>query len=437
MSTTIADADNANEAARREKLPVTVSALQLENVKRIKCVEMQLATTGLTVVGGDNAQGKTSVLDAIAYALGGERRAPSDVDREGSVLPASIRIELSNGLVVERKGKKHALKVTDTAGAKGGQALLNAFIHQFALDLPRFMDSTDAEKTRALLEIIGVGEDLAKIDREEKAAFDRRHEANQHAKRSQAHADSLPYIAGAPDEVASVADIMAEHAAATAHNAEQARLRTERDGRTQEQARIHAEVLRLKKESARLQSQNDAPPHPVADIDVVNMAAKLASIEDDNAKARANLDKAKATEDAKHQAAEVNRLSGELEAVRIARRKLLDGAELPLPGLGVKDAQLTYHGKQWDCISGAEQLKVATAIVRKLNPQCGFVLIDKLEAMDLPTLNAFSDWLKIEGLQAIATRVSTGPECSIIIEDGSVKRDAETKATASQFQGEF
>ena len=36
------------------------------------------------------------------------------------------------------------------------------------------------------------------------------------------------------------------------------------------------------------------------------------------------------------------------------------------------------------------------------------------------TLNEFSQWLQQEGLQAIATRVSTGEECSIIIEDGYV-----------------
>ena len=63
---------------------------------------------------------------------------------------------------------------------------------------------------------------------------------------------------------------------------------------------------------------------------------------------------------------------------------------------------------------------MATAIVRKLNPRCGFVLLDKLEQMDIGTLNEFGAWLEQEGLQAIATRVSTGGECSIIIEDGYV-----------------
>ena len=71
-------------------------------------------------------------------------------------------------------------------------------------------------------------------------------------------------------------------------------------------------------------------------------------------------------------------------------------------------------------MSGSDRLKVSTAIVRKLNPECGFVLLDKLEQMDMATLKEFGEWLEKEGLQAIATRVSTGDECSIIIEDGYV-----------------
>ena len=89
---------------------------------------------------------------------------------------------------------------------------------------------------------------------------------------------------------------------------------------------------------------------------------------------------------------------------------------------------MVYKGQKWDNMSGSDQLKVSTAIVRKLNPECGFVLIDKLEQMDLDTLQEFGQWLEQEGLQAIATRVSTGDECSIIIEDGySVGSEEEKK----------
>ena len=101
-------------------------------------------------------------------------------------------------------------------------------------------------------------------------------------------------------------------------------------------------------------------------------------------------------------------------------RDRLENAPLPFPELSVQDGNLVYKGQQWDNMSGSDRLKVATAIVRKLNPKCGFVLLDKLEQMDLGTLQEFGAWLEAEGLQAIATRVSTGSECSIVISDGYV-----------------
>jgi hypothetical protein len=107
--------------------------------------------------------------------------------------------------------------------------------------------------------------------------------------------------------------------------------------------------------------------------------------------------------------------------VRSERIALLEGAQLPLPGLTVKDGALLFNGKQWDCLSGAEQLRVGAAIVRAIKPSCGFVLIDKLEQMDLDTLRDFGAWLEAENLQCIATRVSVGGECSIIIEEGLPK----------------
>ena len=95
---------------------------------------------------------------------------------------------------------------------------------------------------------------------------------------------------------------------------------------------------------------------------------------------------------------------------------------MPLKGLSVEEGILVFNGQPWDNMSGSDRLIVATSIVRRLNPECGFVLMDKLEQMDLETMQDFGTWLEQEGLQAIATRVSTGGECSIIIEDGLVAR---------------
>ena len=162
------------------------------------------------------------------------------------------------------------------------------------------------------------------------------------------------------------------------------------------------------------------------DESTAELEESIANIEEVNRKVRANLDKDKAEDDAREYRRQYEVLSEKIENTRKAKNALLESADLPLPELSVRDGELVYKGQQWDNMSGSDRLKVSTAIVRKLNPKCGFVLLDKLEQMDLQTLNEFGQWLEQEGLQAIATRVSTGDECSIIIEDGYVKKEQDT-----------
>ena len=142
-------------------MSVKIRQLEIENVKRVKAVTLTPTENGLTVIGGRNGQGKTSVLDAIAWALGGNKLKPSESQRIGSAAPPSIHIELSNGLVVERKGKSSALHVIDPSGQKAGQQLLDSFIEKLALNLPKFMEARNDEKAETLLQIIGVGDQLA------------------------------------------------------------------------------------------------------------------------------------------------------------------------------------------------------------------------------------------------------------------------------------
>lgn len=101
-------------------MSIKINKLEIENVKRVKAVTMVPTATGLTIVGGKNNQGKTSVLDAIMWVLGGEKYRPTEPRRDGSAVPPSIRLELSNGLIVERKGKNSDLKVIDPSGNKAG-----------------------------------------------------------------------------------------------------------------------------------------------------------------------------------------------------------------------------------------------------------------------------------------------------------------------------
>ena len=412
-------------------MSVTITALEAENVKRIKAVALTPAPTGLTLVGGNNNQGKTSVLDALAWALGGEKFRPDAAVREGAVAPAHLKVKLSNGVVVERKGKNSSLTVTDHTGRRSGQQLLNAFVEPLALDLPRFMDASDKEKADILLRIIGIGDALQTRDREIKALYDKRTFTGQLAQQKKNFAEELIYYPDAPEEPVSASDLIRQQQAILARNGENQRLRQNLAG-LEEKARVLADrrtqleqtlALLVKEQAEVNESLSTArkSAENLQDESTAELEASIRGIEETNRKVRANCEKSRATDEAARYASEYDQLTEAIAQKRADRMALLNGADLPLPGLSVEDGLLTYQGRHWKDMSGSDQLRVAAAIVRRLNPDCGFVLLDKLEQMDMTTLNEFSRWLEAEGLQAIATRVSTGSECQIIIEDGMVK----------------
>lgn len=412
---------------------IKINSLELDDVKRIRAVKLAPAENGLTIVGGKNNQGKTSVLDAIAWALGGEKFRPSDAVRNGSAVPPHLKVKLSNGIVVERCGKNSDLKVTDASGKRAGQQLLNAFISSFALDLPKFMESSSKEKANVLLQIIGVGDKLYELDNEENKLYNRRLEIGRIAEQKAKYAAELPEYEGIPKEPVSVSELISQQQEILARNGENQRKRDRAEQLKATYSNITSRIEMLRSQLAELEKQQSdiAEDLRIAELSAAELYDEstdelennIRNIEAVNIKIRSNLDKEKAEIEAKHYKDEYDSLTAEIEDIRTARRKLLDNAELPLPGLSVENGELTYKGQKWDCMSGSEQLRVAAAIVRKLNPECGFVLMDKLEQMDIDTLNEFGEWLEAESLQAIATRVSTGSECSIIIEDGYVKSE--------------
>lgn len=419
-------------------MSVKIPALEAENVKRIKAVALTPSPTGLTLVGGNNNQGKTSVLDALAWALGGDRFRPDAAQRDGAIAPAHLKVTLSNGVVVERKGKNASLTVTDPTGRRSGQQLLNAFVEPLALDLPRFMDASDKEKADILLRIIGIGAELHTRDLEIKGLYDKRTFTGQLAAQKKHFAEELISYPEAPDEPVSASELIRQQQDILARNGENQRLRAQYAELEQQVQQCVDELKRTRERIATLQqladeldakhtklfNQRETARKTVSqlqDESTAELEASIRDIEETNRKVRANLEKSRAEDEAAQYASEYDRLTESIQQKRAERMALLNGADLPLPGLSVEDGVLTYNGKHWRDMSGSDQLRVAAAIVRRLNPDCGFVLLDKLEQMDMTTLQEFSAWLEAEGLQAIATRVSTGSECQIIIEDGMVK----------------
>ena len=360
-----------------------INTLELENIKRVKAVKLEPAANGLTVIGGRNGQGKTSVLDAIAWALGGNRFRPSEPQRDGSVILPNLKITLDNGIIVERSGKNGTLKVIDPGGNKSGQQLLDSFISELALDLPKFMNMNNKEKARVLLEIIGVGDKLYELENKESRLYNQRTEIGRIADRKKKYADVLPLHTGLPSEPVSAAGLIRQQQDILAKNGENQRKR-DRVHQIEDRANaLSREKLFIKKEMERLSQQlaeKDAElTDALAELETAKKTAaqlkdestaelekNIADIDSLNQKIRENLEREKAEIDAEGYRREYDELTDKIEAVRKAKTDLLKNADLPLPELSVKDGLLTYKGFCWDNMSASEQLRVAAAIVRRL-----------------------------------------------------------------------
>lgn len=427
-------------------MSMKINKFEIENVKRVKAVSLKLDETGLTVLGGKNKQGKSSVLDAIAWALGGAKYEPKEAKRRESTIPPNIKIVMNNGLVVERKGKNSDLKVTDPTGQKAGQKLLDEFVEELAINLPKFMESSNKEKASTLLQIIGVGEELAKLTQEENELYNERLLIGREMDRKKKFAEEQDYYPDAPKEPVAISNLIEQQQDILARNGENQRkrhqlaeLETKKEKTIELIGEVDKRLQALEEQKKALLDQKEAllqdelilnndiltAKKTVAELkdeSTEELEASIRNVEEINVKVRANLDKEKAEEDAKVYETQYNQFTTKIESVRKAKTDLLQNANLPLPELSVEDGELVYKGFKWGDMSGSEQLIVSTAIVRKLKPNCGFVLMDKMEQFDTDTLAEFGKWVEAEGLQVIATRVTTNKdECTIIIEDGYIK----------------
>lgn len=421
-----------------ENQGVTLISFEAQSVKRIKVFSRTFGA-GLTVIGGNNKNGKTSVLNGIQYTLGGEKNRPSSFrnDELGEGEYPYLRTKLSNGYVVERKGKNSSLVATDKDGKKLNQTALNEIITEFSLDIGTFLNASDVKKRELIIKALGDSEalDLLTVD-EKKLVADRAFE-NRIAKDKQVLFDKAPFFPDAPKEIVSRENLSAEYEKGVKNNQAFIKLENEIDAQKDKSTGFADSIKDLKSDIEELRNKISVEEKNLSDskstteglefdfalmqeTDLEEVNNKLSTIDSDNKEVEANAAKEQLRIGLRAAEKKVADLEIKVKDVREKKNKIIKTDKASLPGLSWEDEELLYNGKAWDSISGAEQFMVATSISRVLSPNCNFVLADACECLDLPNLKLYDQWMRGNGLQGVTTRVSTGDECSLIIEDGEV-----------------
>lgn len=391
--------------------------LTAENVKRLKAVEISPDGT-LQVISGRNAQGKTSVLDAIWLALGGGSAAkgtPRPI-RDGED-QASVTLDLGE-LTVTRtwKGGKSTLAVTAADGARysGPQGVLDALVGQLSFDPLAFTRLSAREQREALLNLVELDVDLADLDIRRKARFEARTEVGRQVKTLGNVPAPDP---GVPAEPVSATDLIDQITAAT-------RLAEQQQVESAEVAKLQALVERLEAEleqarsslaSARLSVEwhREVP-------DVAALRAQLAQVEETNQRVRANAAQVE-------KAAEKDRLQAEYDEHTAAIANLdtykadaLARASFPVEGLGFDDDGVTYQGVPFAQASSAEQIRVSLAMAMSLNPRLRVIRILDGSLLDADSMALIAEMAGERDYQVWVERVADGSGVGVVIEDGQV-----------------
>jgi len=408
-------------------------------VKRLKAVEIK-PDGSLVVVGGRNAQGKTSVLDSIAMALGGEKMLPGKPIREGED-KARVVLELDGtGLVVTRTftPKGSYLKVENAAGAtvKSPQAMLDQLVGKLSFDPLEFSRMDRKTQLETLKNLVGL--DFAGQDAEKKRLYDQRTESNREIKKLQANVGAMVKHEGAPAEEVSIAMLMESLRAAQAVQEANAEIRWNHDEakrdhirlcaqlaeRIEEMRRLQAAVKALEKEIERSEA---AVMHAAAQVttivepDMAGLQNQLAGAEDINRKVRENQARSLALVGLRECQRGADALSVRIAEIDRQKAAALAAAKFPVEGLAFDESGVTYRGLPFDQASSAEQLRVSVGMGFALHRDLRVTLIRDGSLLDEGNLKLIADMAEAAGAQVWLERVGEGQECSVIIEDGAVK----------------
>lgn len=404
-----------------------ILSLKAENVQKIKVVEIR-PDGNLVVIGGKNAQGKTSVLDAIEQAFAGKRALKDKPVREGADY-SETEIELDGDFIVRRKTHKDGrseLAVHDKHGGKysSPQKLLDSFSAKFTFDPLRFKSLDSKAQADLLKELLGLNFDA--LDAKRKAAYDERTEVNREIKNLEGHLSQLQTDPSVGLELVSAAELVKEFEQLNQHFADKQGIENRIEYHVQQGKEKAATIERLKQEIEQHVSeiknlQTELNGYQ-ADDQRAELQQRITDIDVVNDKVRANLQAKKLTESLSAENQRAHALSQTIDKIDAEKVRLLAEANMPVEGLSVDENSVSYNGVPFSQCSAAEQLRVSVAMGIALNPKLKVLLVRDASLLDEDNLALVANMAAQHDCQVWLERVGEGEEVSVVLEDGMIKQ---------------
>lgn len=404
-----------------------IVGLEVENFKRIKAVNLEI-DPNFQIITGRNAQGKSSILDAIWAALAGGKASPERPIRDGEE-EARVSVDLGEVVATRKwKGDKSTITLETQAGAKFGrpQTELDSVIGKLSFDPVAFMSLSAAQQRNDLLALVpGLGDSLAEIDKKREAVYQARLDAGRERDRIG--------VVEEPSSLEPVEEITSAELFGAMRAAEEKVL--ERRNADEAKARLESELEATRAEIRRLEEVRDALEHTLAEcgkewnkldsVEALEAAfdsaqAALADADDRNREIREQNQQIGLWKARKEYADLWSKHDAELKALDKQKSELLGRAKFPVEGLGFDETGVTYKGIPLEQASAAEQRKVSTAIARAFNPKLRTAFIRDGSLLDGEAMAWFRQDAVEHDYQLLVERVQDDDPAAIVIEDGEV-----------------
>ncbi len=443
-----------------DKAGVAALRLTVNNVLGIETADIKFGPAGeVTIFGGDNGEGKTSLFDAFRAAIAGmsgmsdmAKKPIRDGAESGSVEVTLDGDTLASGPWIVRrtftKGGASRVTITNSDGAKypSAQAMLNRFIGSLTLDPLAFMRLTGKAQIDALLDVVDVGIDLDENADARALASHNRTLVNRDVKALNAQLDGMPNPGDdVPDEEVDIGGLLLDIDSASRHNSENDECR--RDYRNAacvvdvgakecvaaESAVADAErALAAAKQilsdangfaatDRRALTGAKAAADKCVDIDTAALTARVTEAGQVNVKVRQNQALAEKRREAIAAAGESDALTSEITMLDSEKRAALAATDFPVPGMGLDDNGITFGGIPLSLRSSAERLKISLALAIAQSPELRVVLIRDGSLLDKKSMATVAAMAEEHGIGIWVERVGDADEGAVIMAAGRVR----------------
>lgn len=411
--------------------------LTAENVKKLKVIDIT-PTKDFIQITGKNGSGKTSVLDAIWWALAGKDAIQGQPIRKGQE-KAIIKLNLGSMTVTRRfteSGTTLTVENAEGFKAPSPQAMLDAIIGHLTFDPLEFSRMEAKKQFDALKVIADVKIDLEAFAAQDKISKEQRAAIKRDVKNLEGRLTGIAVSDDAPDEPVDVAALMKNLNDIEDQNSLVREVEISQDNdklmHKQELARIEGIRVALAdaEEKANKLLRKIHIHESIKYQSTDEVKAQISGAQSINTAYLAKKQRGEINAEIALKGKDIEVLDKAIDVRNDERMRALQESKMPIDGLAFGEGSILYNEIPFDQLSAAEQLRVSVAIAMAANPKLKVIRIKDGSLLDDDSLKIIQTMATDREYQVWCERVETSGKVGIVMEEGEVVADNQGESNA-------